>query len=68
MSVCCELSSGPVVQLTMGNKYLGKRNISLVYLTEQEPRLYDKCNTDYSRRDKTDPSVVQNCAGNKVER
>jgi hypothetical protein len=41
MSLCCELSSRPVVQLTMEEKYLEEINILFVQLVEQE--------TDYSR-------------------
>jgi hypothetical protein len=54
MSLSCELSSSPGVQLTMEKKYLGKKKILFVQLIEQEPCLYDKCSPDYSRRDKTD--------------
>jgi hypothetical protein len=38
----------------MEKKYLEKINILFLKLIEQEPCLYDKCNPDYSRRDKTD--------------
>jgi hypothetical protein len=54
ISVCCELSSRPVVQLTMEKKYLEEINILCVQLIQQEPCLYDKSSPDYSTRDKTD--------------
>jgi hypothetical protein len=49
MSVSCELSSCPVVQLSIENKYLEEINIVFFQLTEQEPCLYNKYSPNYSR-------------------
>jgi hypothetical protein len=53
MSVSCELSFRPVVQMTTEKKYFEERNILFVQLIEEKLRLYDKCSSDYSRRHKT---------------
>jgi hypothetical protein len=54
MPISCELSSRPVVQLTMERKYLEERNILFVQLIGQEPCLHDRSSPHYSRRDKID--------------
>lgn len=57
MSVSCELSSRPVVHLTVEHKSPEERNTLFAQLIEREACLSDKRSPGgHSRRDKIDPA------------